>query len=69
MGDRLLFKVECIHTLETPESKPLKVSALNFFRPTAPPLPTSWFLYIVTQPPEGKDGVRRNIRSAWHWME
>ena len=38
MANRRLYKVECIHGLGTPDFEPLKVSALNLFHPTAPPL-------------------------------
>ena len=38
MGNRRLYKAECIHTLGTPESERLKVAALNLFNPTTPPL-------------------------------
>jgi hypothetical protein len=37
MGDRRLYKIECLHMLGTPESERLKVTALNLFHPTTPP--------------------------------
>jgi hypothetical protein len=37
MGNRRLYKIECLHTLGTPESERLKVTALNLFHPTASP--------------------------------
>jgi hypothetical protein len=37
MGDRRLYKIECLHMLGTRESERLKVTALNLFHPTAPP--------------------------------
>jgi hypothetical protein len=47
MGNRRLYKIECIHTLGTPESERLKVTALNLFHPTASPLfPRSWFFHL-----------------------
>jgi hypothetical protein len=38
MGNRLLYKIEYLHTLGTSESEWLKVTALNLFHPTASPL-------------------------------
>jgi len=35
MGNRHFYKIECFHTLGTPKSKRLKVTALNLFHPTA----------------------------------
>ena len=35
MGNRRLYKAECIHMLGTLESEHLKVTALNLFHPTA----------------------------------
>ncbi|OGP79735.1 MAG: hypothetical protein A2V86_12210 [Deltaproteobacteria bacterium RBG_16_49_23] len=32
-----MYKIECFHTLGTPESERLKVAALNLFHPTASP--------------------------------
>ncbi len=37
MGNRRLYKIECLQTLGTSESERLKVTALNLF--TRPPLP------------------------------
>jgi hypothetical protein len=37
MGNCRLYKIECLHTLGTPESEPLKVTALNLFHPTTSP--------------------------------
>jgi hypothetical protein len=37
MGNRRLYKMECLHTLGAPESEGLKVTALNLFHPTASP--------------------------------
>ena len=59
MGNRRLYKIECIHTLGTPESERLKVTALNLFHPTASrPFQKVGFFHIVTQPPneDGKKG-------------
>ena len=38
MGNPRLYKIEYLHTLGMPESKRLKVTALNLFHPTASPL-------------------------------
>ena len=38
MGDHRSLKIECLHRVGDPESKQLKVAALNLFRPTAVPL-------------------------------
>ena len=59
MGNRRLYKTECFHTIGTPESELLKVTALNLLHPTASPLfKYVGFFHIVTQPPrgEGKGG-------------
>jgi hypothetical protein len=37
MGNRRLYKIECLHMLGTRESERLKVTALNLFHPTASP--------------------------------
>jgi hypothetical protein len=37
MEKRRLYKIECVHTLGTPESERLKVTALNLFHPTVSP--------------------------------
>jgi hypothetical protein len=51
MGNRRLNKIECLHTLGTPESERLKVTALNLFHPTASPLLSkSRFSHIKKQP-------------------
>ncbi len=56
MGNRRLYKAECIHMLGTLEFEPLKVTALNLFYPTASlPFPKNWFSHIVTQPREGEE--------------
>jgi hypothetical protein len=54
MGNRRLYKIECLHTLGTPESERLKVTGLNLFHPTASPLFEKWVLHIMTQPPAGR---------------
>ena len=55
MRNRLLHKIECIDTLDKPESERLKVTALNLFHPTtSSPLRESWFFHIVTQSPKGR---------------
>jgi hypothetical protein len=51
-----LYKVKYLHTLRTPESERLKVTALNLFRPTAPPpFEKVSFFHIATQPPGGEE--------------
>ncbi len=58
MGNRRLYKAECIHTLGTPEYERLKVAALNLFHPTAPSLSQELVsLYCDTT-------LRRGERSA-----
>ena len=55
MGNRHLYKIECFHTLGTPESERLKVTALNLFHPTASPLfQNVGFFHIATQPLMGE---------------
>jgi hypothetical protein len=50
MGNRHMYKIECLHTLGTPESERLKVTALNLFHlTTSPPFKMSVFPHIVTQ--------------------
>ena len=56
MGNRRLYKIECLHTLGTPESERLKVTALNLFHPTASPLfQKVGFFHIATQSLVGGD--------------
>jgi hypothetical protein len=58
MGNRRLNKIECLHTLGTPESERLKVAALNLFHPTtSPPFQDVGFFHIATQPPRGRGRV------------
>ena len=38
MGNERWFEIECFHRIADPESKRLKVAALNLFHPTASPL-------------------------------
>jgi hypothetical protein len=41
------YKIECVHTIGTPESKRLKVTTLNLFHPTAsPPLQKVGFFIL-----------------------
>jgi hypothetical protein len=50
MGNRRLHKIECLHTLGTPEAERLMVTALNLFHPTAsPPFQKVCFFCIATQ--------------------
>ena len=37
MGNCRLYKIECLHMLDTSESERLKVTALNLLHPTASP--------------------------------
>jgi len=62
MGNRHLYKIECLHTLGTPEIERRKVTALNLFHPTASPLfENVGFFHIATQPLEGEGGVGGEI--------
>jgi hypothetical protein len=38
MGNRPLYQIECLHTLGTPESERLKVTALNLWEASRYPL-------------------------------
>jgi hypothetical protein len=51
MGNRPLCKIVRIHTLGTPESEGLRVTALNLYHPTTSPLLQNVSSLIVTQPP------------------
>jgi hypothetical protein len=47
MGNRRLYKIECLHRLGKPESERLKVTALSLFHPTAsPPLQKAGFFIL-----------------------
>jgi hypothetical protein len=49
IGNRRLYQIEFFHILGAPESKRLKVTALNLFLPTAsPPFQIAGFLYNDT---------------------
>jgi len=55
MGNRHLYKIECLHALGAPESERLKVTALNLFHPTASPLfQIVGFFHIAKQSPRGE---------------
>ena len=59
MGNRPLYKIECLHTLSTRESERLKVTALNLFHPTASRLLRNLvFCHIATQPRQEQGRVR-----------
>ena len=63
MGNRRLYKIECLHMLGTLDSERIKVAALNLFHPTvSPPFQKVGFFHIVTQPFEG--GGR-----GWGWTK
>ncbi len=47
MGNRRLYKIECLHMLGTPESERLKVTALNLFHPTVSPLFKKLVFFIL----------------------
>jgi len=50
MGNGRLHKIERFHTLGTPESERLNVTALNLFHPTAsPPFQKVGVFHITTQ--------------------
>jgi hypothetical protein len=70
MGNRRLHHIECIHTLDMPESDPLEVTALNLFHPTASPLfEKVSFFHIMTQSPRREliSYPRRNSKDSWGW--
>jgi hypothetical protein len=62
MGNRRLYKIECLHMLGTRESERLKVAALpspkrlragrskSFSPSRLSPFPISYFFHITTQP-------------------
>jgi hypothetical protein len=55
MGNCHSYKIELFHTLGTPESERIKVTALNLFPPTAsPPFQNVGFFNTMTQPLEGE---------------
>jgi len=55
MGNCHSYKIEIFHTLGTPESERINVTALNLFHPTASPLfQNVGFFNTVTQPPRGR---------------
>jgi hypothetical protein len=49
MGNRRLYKIECLHMVDTPESERLKVTALNLSHLTASPPFEKTISYIATQ--------------------
>jgi hypothetical protein len=54
MENRRWLKIECLHMVGDPESKGLKIAALNLFHPTASPF--FWkavFSYYERSPEEG----------------
>jgi hypothetical protein len=56
MGNRRLYKIECLHMLGTLESERLKVTALNLSPPTASPLSNKLvFSYYDTT--SGREGI------------
>ena len=67
MGNERWFKIECFHEVANPESKRLKVAALNLFHPTAPPLFLMAGFFILRHnlqgEGEGGDGVRGRGKS------
>jgi hypothetical protein len=68
MGNHRVYKAECIHTLGTPESERMKVTALNLFPPTTPPLTQELCLLIATQSlrEEGKGEKGKNAINGVH---
>jgi hypothetical protein len=63
MGNRRLYKIDCLHMLGITESEPLKVTALNLFHPTTSlPFPQAGFFILrhgllgERAKDEGKDG-------------
>ncbi len=67
MGNRHLYKIECLHMLGTPGSGQLKVTAPNLFYPTASPLfQNVGFLYCDTATGEGGgDGLNLWVFGNW----
>ena len=68
MGNRRLYKIECVHMLGTPELERLKVTALNLFHSTASPLfQNVGFFHIATEPHWGEGGGEgaKNVRSNY----
>jgi hypothetical protein len=58
MGKWRLYKIECFHASDTPESERLKVTALNLFHPTTSPLLRKiGFLYCDTASKGRGDGI------------
>ena len=53
MGNRRLYKIACLHTLGTPESERLKVTALNLFHPTTSPLSEKSVLFLLRHSHQG----------------
>jgi len=54
MGKHRWLKIVCLHMVGGPESKRLKVAALNLFHPTASPLFRKAVLSYCDTPPEGE---------------
>jgi hypothetical protein len=70
MRNRHLYKIECFHTLVTPEFERLKVAALNLFHPTASPLIQNvGFFHIVTQPQRWVERSKSYFLSKIYGME
>jgi hypothetical protein len=57
MGDRCLYKIECLHILGTPESERLNVAALNLFHPTAPPPFQEVGFFILRHSLQGRGNI------------
>lgn len=55
MGNRHFYKIKCFHTLGTPHSERLKVTALNLFHPTAP-IPFQKFGFFYYDTAAGEEG-------------
>jgi hypothetical protein len=56
MGNRRFFKMECLHMLGIPESKCLKVAALNLFHPTTSPLFQKVIFFMLRRNLGGGEG-------------
>ena len=60
MGNYHVHQIECFHTLGTPESERLKVTALNLFHPTAsPPFQKVDFFILRQSLLKGRAGLPR----------
>ena len=57
MRNHRWLKIICLHMVGDPESKRLKVAALNLFHPTASLFFEKRCFHIATQPPRGEGTI------------